>query len=199
MTFVKICGITSIEDALHAERAGADAIGFNFWRQGKRYVAPAVAAEIGRHLGDALTRVGVFVDADPDEIESIAETAGLHVAQVHGTLSRPLKMRWWQALPATRPGIRETMERSGAEAFLIDTPAGVERGGTGRTFDWSLATGLPGRVLLAGGLAADNVVEAIRTVRPWGVDACSRLEFNPGRKDPGKVEEFIRAVRSANV
>jgi phosphoribosylanthranilate isomerase len=87
------------------------------------------------------------------------------------------------------------MGQSPAEAFLIDTPAGEQRGGTGKAFDWTLASGLPGRIVLAGGLGADNVGGAIRAVRPWGVDACSRLEVRPGKKDLQKMEDFVQAVR----
>jgi phosphoribosylanthranilate isomerase len=89
------------------------------------------------------------------------------------------------------------MQASAAEAFLIDTPAGAQRGGTGRSFDWSLVQGLAGKIVLAGGLGPDNVAEAIRQVRPWGVDACSRLESAPGRKDAAKVRALIQAVREA--
>ena len=86
-----------------------------------------------------------------------------------------------------------------AEAAVIDTPAGPERGGTGRTFDWTLAAQLPGRIVLAGGLGPDNVADAIRAVRPWGVDACSRLESSPGRKDAEKVRAFIANIRDLNL
>ena len=89
------------------------------------------------------------------------------------------------------------MQASAAEAFLIDTPAGAKRGGTGRSFDWSLVRGLAGKIVLAGGLGPDNVAEAIRQVRPWGIDACSRLESAPGRKDAAKVRALIQAVREA--
>ena len=89
------------------------------------------------------------------------------------------------------------MNGSQAEAFLIDTPSGAQRGGTGRSFDWSLVQGLPGKIILAGGLGPDNVAEAIGQVRPWGVDACSRLESAPGRKDAAKVRALVQAVREA--
>ncbi len=191
---VKICGITTLDDALQACEAGADALGFNFWPRSPRYIEPAAAATIIERLPGNFLLVGVFVDAPAARIEAIARTAGIEVAQVHGS-AEGLRLRWWQAWPATLERIRERMEESPAEAFLIDTPAGEMRGGTGRTFDWSLASHLPRRVVLAGGLGPDNVAAAIDAARPWGVDACSRLEREPGRKDHAKVAAFIRAAR----
>jgi phosphoribosylanthranilate isomerase len=194
---VKICGITSIEDALHAALSGAGALGFNFWPASPRYVRPGEAGRIAASVPREVLKVGVFVDTPADEIESIAAVAGLDVAQLHGPPDRPLDIAWWQALDATAPGLRETMDRSPAEAFLLDAPSGARRGGTGRTFDWSLAAGHSRRIILAGGLGPDNVEQAIRAAKPWGVDACSRLEISPGRKDPALVEEFIRRAQSA--
>jgi phosphoribosylanthranilate isomerase len=109
-----------------------------------------------------------------------------------------LRARFWQAFSAG-PDLAARMGGSAAEAFLIDTPAGAARGGTGRTFDWDLVRGLPGRIVLAGGLGPDNVAEAVRQVRPWGVDACSRLVSAPGRKDAAKVRALIQRVREAEV
>jgi phosphoribosylanthranilate isomerase len=199
MTLVKICGVTCLEDALGSVVAGADALGFNFWPRSPRWIEPARARAIMEALPERVLKVGVFVDTEPEEVERVVSLAGLDVAQLHGATARAPALRWWQALAATADRLRETMERSTAEAFLIDTPAGEARGGTGRAFDWSLAGGLPGRIVLAGGLGPDNVAEAIRTVHPWGVDACSRLERSPGRKDLEKVEAFIRAARSAEL
>lgn len=199
MTLVKICGITTLDDALQAAEAGASALGFNFWPHSKRCIAPSAAAAITARLPAAILKVGVFVDAPETEFTTIAAETGLDIVQLHGSHESTPSLRHWLALSATDPGIRATMETSGAEAFLIDTPADDERGGTGRTFDWSLVRDLPGRIVLAGGLGPDNVAQAIRQVRPWGVDACSRLESAPGRKDHVKVLEFIRAARSATV
>jgi len=195
MTIVKICGITRLEDARQAVEAGADALGFNFWPGSVRYVTAERAGEIIAGLGVPVLKVGVFVDATPATVETTARVAGLDVAQIHGSAVEAPAMRWWQAWSAKSDGLRERMEGSSAEAHLIDTPAGALRGGTGKTFDWSLACGLPGRIVLAGGLGPDNVAVAIRIVRPWGVDACSRLEREPGLKDHAKVAEFIRAAR----
>lgn len=190
MTLVKICGITSLDDARQAIEAGADAIGFNFWSGSPRYITAAAAAAIVEHLPATVLKVGVYVDG--------FQPAGMDVAQMHGG-DDPRGTRFWRAFSATTPGLRETIVASHAEAFLIDAPAGPQRGGTGKTFDWPLAAGLPGRIVLAGGLGPDNVAEAIRAVRPWGVDACSRLEREPGKKDYAKVEKFIRQVRETQL
>ncbi|MGQ9918588.1 MAG: phosphoribosylanthranilate isomerase [Bryobacteraceae bacterium] len=193
MTLVKICGITALEDALAACDAGADALGFNFWPQSPRYIEPERAARIIERIPGNVLAVGVFVDERAERIEETAAAAGIEVAQLHGECGVP-RLRWWKALEA-RAGVAREIEQIKAEAFLLDASAGGQRGGTGRTFDWPLAAGLPGRIVLAGGLGPDNVKDAIRAARPWGVDACSRLESAPGRKDAAKVRAFVRAVR----
>lgn len=195
MTLIKICGITALEDALEACDAGADALGFNFWPRSPRYIDPERAARIIERLPGNVFAVGVFVDEPAERIDEIAAAAGIEIAQLHGGCGVP-RLRWWKALEAG-PELARQMEQFEAEAFLVDTPPGALRGGTGRTFDWSLVRGLPGRVVLAGGLGPDNVREAIAVARPWGVDACSRLESAPGRKDAARVREFVRAVREA--
>ena len=199
MILIKICGLTTLDDALQAAEAGATALGFNFWPGSKRYITPAAATAIISQLPAEVLKVGVFVDAAESEFSAIAAQTGLDIVQLHGHSGPSPSIRHWLAFSATDARVRATMESSGAEAFLIDTPAGAERGGTGRTFDWSLVQELTGRIILAGGLGPDNVAQAIRLVRPWGVDACSRLESAPGRKNPMKVLEFIRAARSATL
>jgi phosphoribosylanthranilate isomerase len=192
---VKICGITCVEDALAAVEAGADALGFNFYPKSPRFTSIEKAAKIVQKVPQNTLKVGVFVDTTLEEIEFVVREAGLDVAQVYGEASG-LTVRFWQSL-AAEAGLDEKMMASAAEAFLIDTPAGAQRGGTGRSFDWRLVQGLPGKIVLAGGLGPDNVAEAIRQVRPWGVDACSRIESAPGRKDAAKVRALIQAVREA--
>ena len=192
---VKICGITCLEDALAAVDAGADALGFNFYPASPRFATIEKVARIVQKVPQDTLRVGVFVDAGVHEIARIVREAGLDLAQVHGDPSG-LTVRFWQALSAG-PDLKAKMSSGKAEAFLIDTPAGAQRGGTGRSFDWSLVRDLPGKIVLAGGLGPDNVAEAIRQVRPWGVDACSRLESAPGRKDAAKVRALVQAVREA--
>ena len=195
MTLVKICGITNVSDARIAVEAGADALGFNFWPRSPRFVVPEEAAQLVREVPDGVLKVGVFVDASAAEMERIAQALSLDVVQLHGTPDRKPALPLWQAVATGTEGWRETMEISDADAFLLDAPSGAERGGTGRTFDWSLLEGVTRKIVLAGGLGPDNVGDAIALVRPWGVDACSRLEAAPGKKDASKVRAFIEAVR----
>ncbi len=197
--FVKICGITTLADALAALEAGADALGFNFWSGSPRCITPQAAAGITAKLGSNTLKVGVFVDPTAEEVTETVGLAGLDLAQIHG-LVPPLTVPFWQAL-AAGPDLADRLRAALAapsppECSLIDTPAGSQRGGTGRVFDWRQVRGLPGRIVLAGGLDAGNVAQAVREARPCGVDACSRLESAPGRKDPVKVRAFIAAVRA---
>jgi phosphoribosylanthranilate isomerase len=192
---VKICGITCLEDALAAVEAGADALGFNFFPASPRFTTIEKVAKIVQKVPQNTLKVGVFVDTSAEEIAQSVREAGLDLAQVHGD-APGLTVRFWQAF-AGGPGLGERMQGSAAEAFLIDTPAGAQRGGTGRVFDWSLVQGLTARIVLAGGLGPDNVADAIRRVRPWGIDACSRVESAPGRKDAAKMRALVQAVREA--
>ena len=189
---VKICGITNREDAGVAVEAGAGALGFNFYPKSPRYVTPERAAELARDVPVGVLKVGVFVNERAGVIRDIVQRVPLDVAQLHGACDAPEGARIWRALAVGEDFDPAVIESQAAEAFLLDAPAGKRYGGTGRTFDWERVKGLAGRIILAGGLGADNVAEAIRAVRPWGVDACSRLESEPGRKDPVKVREFVR-------
>jgi phosphoribosylanthranilate isomerase len=190
---VKICGITTADDAIAAAAAGATAVGFNFYPSSPRYVRPEQAREIARLLPPHVLKVGVFVDEPAAGVAEVIRLAGLDVVQLHGG-EYPAGARIWAAFQAGGPGLSEALADTRVEAFLVDTPSRNLRGGTGRTFDWSLAAGLPGRIVLAGGLDDENVREAIRTARPWGVDACSRLECVPGRKDHEKMRRFVQAA-----
>ncbi|MBE7541116.1 MAG: phosphoribosylanthranilate isomerase [Bryobacteraceae bacterium] len=198
MTRIKICGITTPGDAQAAAEAGVDAIGLNFWPGSARYVNEAQARRVVRDLPPDVLRIGVFVDASAEEMEEMAALVGLDAVQLHGAPDRPVRLRWWQALSAGSPGWQILARQSLAEIILLDTPAGPERGGTGRTFDWTIAREAGRAIILAGGLGPDNVAAAVRQVRPWGVDACSRLEIEPGRKDHGKMKAFVKAVRETD-
>jgi phosphoribosylanthranilate isomerase len=186
---VKVCGITNWGDAEAAVEAGANAVGFNFYRESPRYISPTGAAVIGEKLG--VLKVGVFVNESATNVARIVVEAGLDVAQLHGT-SYALGMRIWRAGHAG-----EIPHDKFAEAIVLDTPSNKMYGGTGESFDWSLAKGLPFKVILAGGLAADNVATAIKQAEPWGVDACSRLESSPGLKDHEKMKSFVKAALAA--
>ena len=185
---IKICGITNRQDALAAVDAGATALGFNFYPRSPRYISPNTAAVIAAHL-DVL-KVGVFVD-DPDAA-LIAGQAGMDVVQMHGAETPaqiPSGVRVWKAFRVSSDWDSTVMSEYLVEAFLLDGPFP----GSGVAFDWRRAAGLR-NIILAGGLGPDNVSEAIRQVRPWGVDACSRLERAPGVKDYAKMRLFIKAA-----
>jgi phosphoribosylanthranilate isomerase len=187
---VKICGITRAEDAVAAVDAGADALGFNFYLNSPRYIDPALAGEIDSR---GALRVGIFVDATPAAATAAARLARLDVLQLYGGCGAAeyVPFRVWKAYRVTA-GWTPPAD-TGAEAVLLDGPAP----GTGAAFDWQVARKVQVPFLLAGGLDADNVAEAIRVTRPWGVDACSRLESAPGIKDSEKVARFIQAARTA--
>ncbi len=196
---VKVCGITNAQDAAAAIDAGATAIGFNFYPPSPRYIAPEDAALISTR---GVRRVGVFVNEDRARIAEIARIAALDTAQLHGeetAADYPENIVVWKAVRVTPEFSLAPYRTSSAEALLLDGPAGNLYGGAGRTFDWSLATGAAIRIVLAGGLDATNVAQAISLARPWGVDACSRIESAPGKKDYGKMLAFIQAAIRAAV
>ncbi len=192
---IKVCGVTNREDALEAEAAGATAIGFNFYAQSPRYIEPAEAARIGAALA-GIVKVGVFVREDPGRVVRICVETGMDVAQLHGGEgNRALTI--WRACRVPASGEFQFPDDGEAEALLLDAASETLAGGTGTTFLWRVARGAGGRpVIVAGGLDASNVGQAIREAQPWGVDACSRIENRPGRKDHQKMREFIRTARA---
>ena len=189
---VKICGITNREDALAAVEAGASAIGFNFYRDSPRYISPTGASMIAAKLPAHVWKVGIFVNESPETIARIALDAALDVAQLYGT-SQARGIRVWRAVQANESLLSHVNDAT-AEAVLLDTPSDDLHGGTGTSFDWSRAKGLPKHIIIAGGLDASNVRRAIEQAQPWGVDACSRLEKSPGLKDHDKVRDFVKAA-----
>jgi phosphoribosylanthranilate isomerase len=205
--FVKICGITCAADAAAAVEAGADAVGFVFWKRSPRAVDAETARAIAAGLPPSVVRVGVFADSLPEEVSRIAEEAGLDVLQLHG--SEPpdsllvLPRRCWKAVGVGRDFVAADALRYEGKAagILLDTRGEGAPGGTGRTFDWSLAREVRKRasfLLLAGGLDPENVAAAIRAVGPDGVDVSSGVESSPGRKDKGRLRAFIEAARKAS-
>jgi indole-3-glycerol phosphate synthase / phosphoribosylanthranilate isomerase len=196
---VKICGITNREDALAAIDGGAVALGFNFYPASPRYLDPERAAGIIAGLPGSAWKVGVFVNETPERIAAIASRVGLDVAQLHGDESEagyPRGLRVWKAARVDENFRLADVDGCSAEAVLLDASAGAAYGGTGRTFDWSRAAGSSRRIILAGGLDASNVRQAIATARPWGVDICSRIESAPGRKDHAKMAQFLKEATS---
>ena len=192
---VKVCGITAREDALAAVDAGATALGFNFYAESPRYVTPERAARLADGL--PVTKVGIFVNETPAAVSYTMRTAGLEVAQVYGEL-RYQGLRTWRAC-RVRSSDFALPEDHEAEAFLLDAFSPDVYGGAGKMFPWTIAKNLPARIVLAGGLDASNVREAIEQARPWGVDACSRIEKSPGYKDHVKMKRFIEAALASSV
>lgn len=205
MTLVKICGITNLEDALAAVAAGADAVGFNFYKPSSRYITPHAAREIIEQLPDSILTVGVFVDEE--DVMSIANEATIKAVQLHGDESpdycRELAantqvIKTLAVSDTFDPSLAETYQ---VDAIMLDTRDNRLRGGTGRVFDWSIAqqvSQIVPKLYLAGGLSPENVEEAINKVRPYAVDACSSLENTPGTKNHGRMRAFVDTVRSMN-
>lgn len=203
-TFVKICGITSVEDGVAAAEAGADALGFMFYPGSKRHVPPALAGEIIRELPPFVARVGVFVNAPRDEIDRAVQEAGLDWVQLHGEESREFA---WELAPRVVKAFRvknadslAALEAYPAQAYLLDSFVEGQHGGTGARFNWDLALearryGKP--ILLAGGLTPENVAMAVARARPFGLDVSSGVESAPGVKDPDKMARFVAAAREA--
>jgi phosphoribosylanthranilate isomerase len=194
---VKVCGVTEEVDGHAALAAGANALGFNFYAKSPRYITARRAGEIARALGGSYLRVGVFVNASVDELLATAAEVPLDVLQLHGEkceVPGGTQYRIWRSVrgdgPAPEPDTR-------VEAYLLDTQT-PEFGGSGRTFDWARAQEFPYRAIVAGGLDSANVADAIASLQPWGVDACSCIESRPGRKDEGRMRAFIRAALEAS-
>ncbi|WP_053217964.1 phosphoribosylanthranilate isomerase [Virgibacillus senegalensis] len=198
---VKICGITTIKTAQAAVDAGADFIGFVF-AASKRRVSKQQARAIAEIIPPKVKKVGVFVNETTEVIEEIAEHVGLDYVQLHGDetpeLVESLKIPVIKAFQITSKGDLTKLDHYKCDYFLLDSPAGKYRGGNGEVFDWSLTRKLPalnGKLILAGGLHADNVSEAIAEVSPEAVDVSSGVETD-GSKDEAKIYAFIQAAKS---
>ncbi len=205
MTKIKICGIRRLEDALAAAEAGADMLGFNFHLDSVRYIDAESCARISsvlRQQHPAVQLVGVFVNASAEQIRQTLGACMLDMAQLSGdetpALCAELGGRAFKAFHGVPQHGAEEYARRSAPAFLVDGHASGAYGGTGVKADWEAARELASNyaVLLAGGLTPDNVAEAIRQVKPWGVDVASGVESRPGEKDAGRMRAFIQAVRS---
>ncbi|MEK7876653.1 MAG: phosphoribosylanthranilate isomerase [Pseudomonadota bacterium] len=205
-TAVKICGITRLEDALAAVRAGAHAIGLVFCRASPRCVAPAEAGAIIRALPPFITTVGLFVDAPAAEVSSTLAQAPVQLLQFHGAerpdYCRQFRRPYVKAV-RMRPGVdllQYARDYHDARALLLDAYVEGLHGGSGVAFDWSLIpSGLPLPVILSGGLIAENVGDAVRRVRPCAVDVSSGVESGKGIKDAARIAAFIAGVRNADV
>lgn len=217
MTWVKICGMTNLEDALVAVEAGADAVGFVFYEKSPRCVTVETAREIVEKLPEKVDRIGVFVNERPERVSEIADEAGLTKVQFHGDeyqtpQTYSVNRDAFFCLPAMET-LREFRRGSAFVIFhdfpnlagiLLDSGTLETRGGTGKTFAWGEARGFVSavrsqhHVVVAGGLNSANVGWAVDLLEPWGVDVASGVEARPGKKDPEKVRAFVRAVREAD-
>ena len=204
-TRIKICGLTHPEDAVVAGACGVDAIGLVFYARSPRAIAPEQAAEICAALGPLVSPVGLFVDPTPAEVEAVLERVPVAVLQFHGSeapadcirYGRPwlkaIRMRTGLDLPAELERYRQ------ASGLLLDSYQPGVPGGTGAVFDWTrVPSGLAPRLILAGGLDADNVATAIRQVRPAVVDVSGGVESSPGHKSAERIAGFVAAVRAAD-
>jgi phosphoribosylanthranilate isomerase len=216
MTWIKICGITNLDDALAAVDAGADALGFVFHEQSPRRVDPAQIRQIAQQLPANIEKVGVFVNQTEDEIGQTAKQAGLTAVQMHGNNEDPhvadlvaersgLKVFAAIAMNVPNPqGWAMTWRPDKIYAFLLDSGNGTMLGGTGQSFDWRASAAAInvikrlGNVVLAGGLNSENITGAMHITHPWGVDVSSGVESKPGKKDHEKIRAFVKAVREAD-
>jgi len=204
MVKIKICGITSLEDAMTAVEAGADALGFVFCAASPRHVLPEQAAEIIRHLPPFVQAVGLCVNEDPATVNAIADHCGLDVIQLHGEESpgycESIRRRVIKAFRVKDITTLETLPQYHVAGFLLDAWSPAAHGGTGTTFNWEIAAEAVRRnrrIILAGGLTPENVAESIRQVHPYGVDVSSGVESAPGRKDAAKIRQFIDMAKKA--
>lgn len=205
MTLIKICGITSVEDALEAIAAGADALGLNFVSSSKRVVDRATAAYISEAVGDLVELIAVVANRHSSELEELREATGIRWLQLHGAES-PAELELllpdaFKAVAIGSPGDALDADRYGGSRLLVDAKVPGELGGTGQPFDWSLVQSLAKRrdLIVAGGLRPDNVAEVVHLLHPFGVDVASGVESasNPRKKDIGKLRDFVAAVRAA--
>jgi phosphoribosylanthranilate isomerase len=202
--WIKICGITRPADAHAAVEAGADALGFMFYSGSKRYITPQAAVRITAELPPSILRVGVFVDPAAGEVEAIAKTCGLTALQFHGSetpqFCAGFSLPVIKAFPVANKSSLATLTNYEAKYWLLDSVVPGQLGGTGQKFDWALAReaakfGRP--VILAGGLTPENVGDAVREARPYGVDVSSGVEEAPGKKDAARMQAFIREAWAA--
>jgi phosphoribosylanthranilate isomerase len=205
MTEIKICGITRLEDALCAAESGADAVGFIFYPASPRYITPERAKEIIARLPERIATVGVFVNRPVEEVERTTEESGLDLIQLHGDESAAYCRRFppGRIIKAVSPRTPEELRRLGdyrVRAFLVDARDPGRYGGTGKRADWELAASLGEAhpLILAGGLDADNIAEALSAVAPRAVDINSGCELAPGVKDHDRMRRIVRMTREMN-
>jgi phosphoribosylanthranilate isomerase len=201
MVRIKICGITNVEDAMVAVEAGADVLGFVFYEKSLRFINPVRAAEIISRLPPFIQTVGLFVNEDSEKINWTADYCGLDLVQLHGDESPEdcleVNRRVIKAFRVQNIVSIDPLNMYQVSGYLLDAWSPDAYGGTGRTFNWELAEAARkfGPIILAGGLSPENIAEAIKSVKPYGVDVSSGVESAPGKKDAAMVKEFIRIVK----
>jgi phosphoribosylanthranilate isomerase len=206
MVRVKICGITDLQDALAAIELGAHALGFNFYKKSSRYIEPTQAKSLVEALPPFVSLVGVFVDEySPERVMKIAQAIGISSVQLHGSESPDYvkKLGGLQVIKSFRVDDQFEVQQMAAypvNTFLLDGYVPGQFGGTGKTCDWevALAAKKQGRIILAGGLSAENIFEAVCKVEPYAVDICSGVESQPGKKDLKKMQDLFREVDRAH-
>ncbi|CAN5330317.1 phosphoribosylanthranilate isomerase [soil metagenome] len=208
MTFIKICGITNLDDARVAAAFGADSLGFNFYTKSPRFIAHGAAREIINEVGESVMTVGVFVNEPVERVQQMASEADIGMIQLHGDETaeyvKEIKKRCGleviKAFRISQASEIGMIDDFAADDILLDAYSPILYGGSGETTDWGLARRFAEahpKVYLAGGLNAENVKIAIKTVRPFAVDVASGVESVNGRKDQKKLEEFIRNAKNA--
>ena len=203
MTRVKICGVTTVDDARDCALAGADAIGVNFVASSVRRVDPATARAIVEAMGDRVLVVGVVANESIESMRALREATCVGCLQLHGDEGpadvEALLPHAYKAVRVAGRGDVDAAYAAPGEYVLVDAKVAGALGGTGHTFDWGLVVDLSAerRLVLAGGLTPENVAEAVRLVRPWCVDVAGGVASAPGKKDPAKVRAFIAAARTA--
>ena len=204
MVRVKICGITNAADALAAVDAGANLLGFNFYEKSARFLTESAAAKIRAQLAKNVEAVGIFVNAPAAVIAALCNSLKLDAAQLHGDEPPEAVAELTRRVPVIKAfrvepdfPLKTLDEYRDAFAFLFDAAHTGQYGGTGRTTDWDVArrAAKDHRIILAGGLKVENVAAAVRIVRPYGIDVASGVESKPGKKDHGRLREFIQEVR----
>ena len=200
---IKICGLTSLEQALACFELGADWLGLNCWNGSSRYVTVEKALEIVAGLPESVTTVGVFVNESTDSLDSIMCETGMDLAQLHGDETpescQKITSSWYKAFRVSPDFVPQLIKDYSCETFILDAYSKTYYGGSGQKIDWELASTFSGmgKLILAGGLVPENIAEAVNKVRPWGVDVCSGVESEAGIKDLFKVKKFIDNIRNA--
>ena len=204
MVKVKICGITNWSDARGAVEAGADFLGFNFYRESSRYIAPVAARRIVQRLPEKVASVGVFVNEAEPHMLAIARRVGLDYVQLHGDETAEVVSRMRRSIRVIKAirvresfHVAELANFKGASSILLDGFDAQLRGGTGKSFNWKLAksAGRKRQIFLAGGLTPENAAEAVSAARPFAIDVCSGVESRPGKKDVARMRALVTAVR----